>query len=87
MSDFERLDNVWEQAEQSRHAALLRQLKAEVREFRRQARTSVAPLATYAQRAAVSTRSRFGQAGALLTVPCGLSLADPERDRYAITQT
>lgn len=36
MSDFERLDNAWEQAEQSRHAALLRQLKAEVREFRRQ---------------------------------------------------
>ena len=43
MSDFERLDNAWEQAEQSRHAALLRQLKAEVREFRRQARGSTVP--------------------------------------------
>ncbi len=44
MSDFERLDNAWEQAEQSRHAVLLRQLKAEVREFRRQARGSGVPL-------------------------------------------
>ncbi|MBD2036981.1 hypothetical protein H6F76_18405 [Leptolyngbya sp. FACHB-321] len=43
MSDFEQLDHAWEQAEQSRHAALLRQLKAEVREFRRQARIAVAP--------------------------------------------
>ena len=30
MSDFEQLDNAWEQAEQLRHAALLRQLKAAV---------------------------------------------------------
>jgi hypothetical protein len=43
MSDFERLDNAWEQAEQLRHAALLRQLKAEVRELRRQARVASAP--------------------------------------------
>ena len=43
MSDFERLDHAWEQAEQLRHAALLRQLKAEVREFRRQARGSAVP--------------------------------------------
>ena len=43
MSDFERLDNAWEQAEQLRHAALLRQLKAEVREVRRQARGSAVP--------------------------------------------
>ncbi|XGW00831.1 MAG: hypothetical protein ACAF41_33175 (plasmid) [Leptolyngbya sp. BL-A-14] len=43
MSDFEQLDNPWEQAEQTRHAALLRQLKAEVRAFRRQARSSNVP--------------------------------------------
>jgi hypothetical protein len=43
MSDFERLDNAWEQAEQLRHAALLRQLKAEVREFRRQAHGAAVP--------------------------------------------
>ncbi len=43
MSDFERLDNAWEQAERLRHAALLRQLKAEVRAVRRQARGSALP--------------------------------------------
>lgn len=36
MSDFERINNSWEQAERCRHAALLRQLKAELQEIRRQ---------------------------------------------------
>lgn len=43
MSDFKRLDNAWEQAEQQRHAALLQQLKAEVRAFRQPAYATATP--------------------------------------------
>lgn len=43
MSEFERIDNSWEQAERFRHAALLRQLKAELQEVRRQLRPSAPP--------------------------------------------
>lgn len=43
MSDFERIDYSWDQAERFRHAALLRQLKAELQEMRRQSRPSVPP--------------------------------------------
>ena len=35
MVDFEGLDSAWERLEQARHEALLRQLKAEIRDFRR----------------------------------------------------
>ncbi len=43
MSDFERINNSWDQAERFRHAALLRQLKAELQEVRRQSRPSAPP--------------------------------------------
>lgn len=43
MSDFEALNHAWEQAEQRRHAALLQQLKAEVRAFRRQTHAAAMP--------------------------------------------
>lgn len=43
MSDFEELNNAWKQAEQRRHAALLQQLKAEVRACRRQAHSVATP--------------------------------------------
>lgn len=43
MSDFERINYSWDQAEQFRHAALLRQLKAEFQEMRRQSRPAAPP--------------------------------------------
>jgi hypothetical protein len=43
MNGFERIDTSWEQAERFRHAALLRQLKAELQEVRQRSRPS-APL-------------------------------------------
>ena len=48
MADFEGLDSAWERLEQARHEALLRQLKAEIRAFRRQtlATRSVAAVST-----------------------------------------
>lgn len=36
MADFEGLDSAWDRMEQARHESLLRQLKAEIRAFRRQ---------------------------------------------------